>query len=127
MNLTTYVAAALLLRGDRLLVAQRKTLLWEFPGGKIETGEDPRDTVRRELQEEHGTYLIFHWKKPAKSSTIYADCCRKKAEYWEADSFIHQISCITLQLYRAWLGFSPKNFASPEQTMLLQSKQKEFL
>ena len=30
MNLTTYVAAALLLRGERLLIAQRDTLLWEL-------------------------------------------------------------------------------------------------
>lgn len=54
------VAAAVLLDGDgRVLLAQRpqgKSLagLWEFPGGKIETGERPEDALVRELNEELG-------------------------------------------------------------------------
>lgn len=52
------VAACALIDADkRVLIARRpqgKPLagLWEFPGGKIEEGETPEDTVIRELQEE---------------------------------------------------------------------------
>jgi 8-oxo-dGTP diphosphatase len=54
------VAACALIDADgRVLIAQRpegKQLagLWEFPGGKVEQGETPEETVVRELQEELG-------------------------------------------------------------------------
>ena len=54
------VAACALVDADkRVLIAQRpegKALagLWEFPGGKVEPGETPEDTVIRELAEELG-------------------------------------------------------------------------
>ncbi len=53
------VVAALMLRGDEVLICQRTKhqpmpLQWEFPGGKIEQGEQPRDALVRELEEELG-------------------------------------------------------------------------
>ncbi len=53
------VVAALIVKGGKVLVCQRTRyqtmpLKWEFPGGKIEKGEQPRDALRRELDEELG-------------------------------------------------------------------------
>ena len=53
------VVAGLIVKDGKVLVCQRTRhqtmpLKWEFPGGKIEEGEQPRDALRRELEEELG-------------------------------------------------------------------------
>lgn len=53
------VVAALIVRNDKVLVCQRTRhqsmpLKWEFPGGKVEPGEDERAALHRELEEELG-------------------------------------------------------------------------
>ncbi len=53
------VSAAVIVEDGRVLLTQRKagTHLegaWEFPGGKVEAGEDPRAALARELKEEIG-------------------------------------------------------------------------
>lgn len=53
------VVAALIVKEGKVLVCQRTRhqtmpLKWEFPGGKIEEREQPRDAMRRELEEELG-------------------------------------------------------------------------
>jgi 8-oxo-dGTP diphosphatase len=53
------VVAGLIYRGNRLLACQRREqgafpLKWEFPGGKVETGEECFDALQRELREELG-------------------------------------------------------------------------
>ena len=56
----TRVAAAVVVRADgSVLLAQRPAGkpyagYWEFPGGKLEPGESPRDALARELVEELG-------------------------------------------------------------------------
>ena len=55
----TLVTAGILTQEDRVLICQRRAgarfgLKWEFPGGKVEAGETPRQALRRELEEELG-------------------------------------------------------------------------
>jgi 8-oxo-dGTP diphosphatase len=59
LNLVLVAACALLDPDGRVLIAQRplgKPMagLWEFPGGKVEQGEAPEQTLIRELKEELG-------------------------------------------------------------------------
>ena len=51
-------------KGGSVLVGRRRQGLsdsgkWEFPGGKILPGEDPGETVRREIEEEFGIQLLL--------------------------------------------------------------------
>jgi 8-oxo-dGTP diphosphatase len=53
------VTAAVIERDGKVLCARRKAGLvagglWEFPGGKLEEGEDPEKGLQRELEEELG-------------------------------------------------------------------------
>ena len=51
------VVAAILEKEDKILIAKKRegkplAGLWEFPGGKIEEGETPEESLIRELMEE---------------------------------------------------------------------------
>ncbi len=53
------VTAGFIRKDERVLIAQRRAAdreggKWEFPGGKVEFGEDPRQAMARELDEELG-------------------------------------------------------------------------
>ena len=58
--MTVPVVAAIIRKGNRILIAQRKKDSklepdrWEFPGGKIEFGEHPEAALVREIMEELG-------------------------------------------------------------------------
>lgn len=57
------VMAAVIIRNDRLLMCRRALHkrhggLWEFPGGKCESGESDEEAVARELREELGVSVL---------------------------------------------------------------------
>jgi len=62
IKLVLVAACALIDADGRVLLAERpagKTMagLWEFPGGKVEPGESPEETLIREMKEELGIVI----------------------------------------------------------------------
>lgn len=85
------VSAGVIIEGARVLLSQRKTGThlagaWEFPGGKVEPGEDPRDALARELVEELGVdvevgeplEITFH-RYPTKSVLLLFFAAARRA------------------------------------------------
>ncbi len=56
---TIHVVAAIIIRDHKLFATQRGYGEfkdgWEFPGGKIESGETPQEALKREIREELAT------------------------------------------------------------------------
>ena len=74
------VVAAVIERDGKILIGQRKTtashpLKWEFPGGKVEPGEEPRAALTRELREELGIDAVIGEELDA-YQVRYADAAR---------------------------------------------------
>lgn len=82
------VTAAIIHHDGKILIARRKAnapypLLWEFPGGKVEKNEDPKECVIRELKEEldidievECIYDIVYYRYPEKPVLVLAYRCR---------------------------------------------------
>lgn len=82
------VTAAIIFHNGEVLLTKRKAdvpypLLWEFPGGKVEPGEDPRDCIVREIREElaieiavTGIYEVVYHKYPERAVLVLAYRCQ---------------------------------------------------
>jgi 8-oxo-dGTP diphosphatase len=83
------VAAAVITRADgRVLLAQRPpgkafAGYWEFPGGKLEPGENPRDALTRELEEELGLKV-------------------RRAAPWLVQRFVYPHAHVELHFFRVY-------------------------
>jgi 8-oxo-dGTP diphosphatase len=82
------VSAGLIEKDGKLLITQRPpnshgALKWEFPGGKLEQDEDPRECLRREVMEELKIQIevgeivdvVFH-RYPERSVLVLFYACR---------------------------------------------------
>lgn len=82
------VTAAIIEHEGKILLTQRKAdapypLLWEFPGGKLEPMEDPRDCIVREIREELGievepgqVYDVVYYRYPERTVLVIVYLCR---------------------------------------------------
>lgn len=64
-NVTFDVVGALIEKDGKYLVCKRKSddrfgSLWEFPGGKVEHGEDKTSALKREIKEELGIEIDIY-------------------------------------------------------------------
>ncbi len=82
------VTAAIIMHEGKVLLTRRKAdvpypLLWEFPGGKLEAEEDPRDCVVREIREElaievsvSGIYEVIYHRYPERAVLVMTYRCQ---------------------------------------------------
>jgi len=88
--MTTYiVAAAVIKENSRVLLAQRNRennqgLKWEFPGGKVEEGENPEHCIIREIKEEldldvevQDIFKVVMHRYPDRNILLLAYSCRR--------------------------------------------------
>lgn len=79
-------AAIIAFQGRILLTKRRKDVpypdYWEFPGGKLESGEDPADCIVREIREELGIEIsvgricdVLYHRYPERTVLVLAYWC----------------------------------------------------
>ena len=84
------VTAAIIVHNKKVLLAQRRPdsdlpLKWEFPGGKLEEGEEPEECLVREIKEEmdihievQDIYKVILHKYESKKVLLLCYICRMK-------------------------------------------------
>jgi ADP-ribose pyrophosphatase len=117
------VVAAILINNNKILIAQRDeddplAGFWEFPGGKIEAGESPEQSLIREMQEEF--CIDIEVKESFGSSTFqYAKGLIRLLAY--ICSWSGGVICSTVHHDYTWVGISELdqfNFAPADQPLV---------
>jgi 8-oxo-dGTP diphosphatase len=85
------VVAAVMMRDGTILIGQRKRggrhpLKWEFPGGKVEPGEDPRAALGRELREELNVEAVIGDEMDS-YEVLYSDGFRARLHFYRVTEF----------------------------------------
>jgi len=104
MNRTLIVVAGVLHRDGLLLIGQRMSgdrhaLKWEFPGGKVEAGETPKQALARELREELGIEAVV-----GREIARYEQATRRRSPllllFHAVDSFVGEPRGVTFEQIR---------------------------
>lgn len=88
---TIEVVAAIIVKGNEVFATQRGygdfKGWWEFPGGKIETGECPQEALKREIMEELEAEITVgdlletvEWDYPTFHLTMHCFVCSLQSE-----------------------------------------------
>ena len=105
MSRTVRVAAAIIVRDDRIFATQRGygdyKDWWEFPGGKLEEGETAEEALIREIREElraevevGSLFSTVEYDYPKFHLVMYCYLCRLATD--EVELVEHEAAC--------WLG-----------------------
>ena len=102
---TIEVVAAIIVKGNEVFATQRGygdfKGWWEFPGGKIETGERPQEALKREIMEELEAEIsvgdlleTVEWDYPTFHLTMHCFVC----------SLVSESLCLNEHADSAWLS-----------------------
>ena len=101
------VVAAVIKEGDRILIAKRKegsymAGRWEFPGGKVEKGENPHQALIREIKEELSVEINITGLLYVKQHTYELSDRKRRVKlmFYEAQIARGEIKCIGCSEYR---------------------------